>query len=179
MKKVLILHGWGGSDYPHWQSWLAGEIAKDYGNVCFPLLHNPHFPNKNKQMNQIKEILKEYKPNIVICHSLGCTLWFHLCQEGEIEVVENLLLVAPPANGCDIDIVKKFFPFKHTSNLYANEAFLVTSDNDPYITIAQAKELQKDLDIEMLMLEGAGHINADSDYGTWPWVLEWTKERIK
>jgi len=28
-KKVLLLHGWGGSDFPHWQSWLAGEIAKE------------------------------------------------------------------------------------------------------------------------------------------------------
>ena len=26
--KVLILHGWGGSDAPHWQAELACEIAK-------------------------------------------------------------------------------------------------------------------------------------------------------
>ncbi|HIC78956.1 MAG TPA: serine hydrolase family protein, partial [Sulfurovum sp.] len=29
--RVLILHGWGGSDAPHWQSELASEIAKNYG----------------------------------------------------------------------------------------------------------------------------------------------------
>ena len=34
-KKVLILAGWGGSDFPHWQSWLASEIVKDYGKVSF------------------------------------------------------------------------------------------------------------------------------------------------
>ncbi len=32
----LILHGWGGSDYPHWQAKLASEIAKNYGCVYFP-----------------------------------------------------------------------------------------------------------------------------------------------
>jgi uncharacterized protein len=34
-KKVLLLHGWGGSNYPHWQSWLAAELAKNYGKVSF------------------------------------------------------------------------------------------------------------------------------------------------
>ena len=174
-KRLLILHGWGGSDYPHWQSWLASEIAKDYGTVCFPLLDNPHFPNKNRQMRQIKEILNSYKPDIVICHSLACTLWFHLCQEGEIDSVEHLLLVSPPANSCDIDIIKKFFPFIPPKNLHAKESFLVTSDNDPYMTIEEAKALN----IEMLTLQNAGHINTESGYGEWEWVLNWTKERIK
>jgi len=39
-KRTLILHGWGGSDAPHWQSELASEIAKNYGTVSFPLLDN-------------------------------------------------------------------------------------------------------------------------------------------
>lgn len=179
MKKVLILHGWGGSDYPHWQSWLAGEIAKDYGSVSFPLLDNPHFPSKSRQMKQIKEILNDYKPDIVICHSLACVIWFHLCEEGEINEVENLLLVSPPANSCDIEIIRKFFPFVPPKKLYAKESFLVISNNDPYMNIDEAKKLQKDLDIEMLMLENAEHINTDSGYGKWEWVLNWTKERIK
>jgi predicted alpha/beta hydrolase family esterase len=178
-KRLLILHGWGGSDYPHWQSWLACEIAKDYGTVCFPLLDNPHFPSKNRQMRQIKEILNSYKPDIVICHSLACTLWFHLCQEDEMDIVEHLLLVSPPANSCDIDIIKKFFPVTAPKNLHAKESFLVTSSNDPYMTTQEAKTLKKDLDIEMLTLENAEHINTNSGYGEWAWVLNWTKERIK
>ncbi len=179
MKKVLILHGWGGSDYPHWQSWLAGEIAKDYGTVCFPLLDNPHFPSKNRQIKQIKEILRTYKPDIVLCHSLACTMWFHLCNEGEIDPVEHLLLVSPPSNSCDIDMIRNFFPASTPKNLHAKEAFLVTSSNDPYLTIEEAKTLKKDLGIDMLMLENAGHINEQSNYGEWAWVLNWTKERIK
>jgi len=179
MKRVLILHGWGGSDYPHWQSWLAGELAKDYGNVCFPLLGNPHFPNKNKQMNQIKSILKSYQPEIVICHSLACTIWFHLCNEGKISPVEHLLLVSPPSNNCGIDMIRKFFPASPPKNLHAKEAFLVTSNTDPYLTIEEAKTLKKELGVKMLMLENAGHINDQSGYGEWDWVLKWTKERIK
>ncbi len=57
--KVLILHGWGGSDAPHWQAELAAEIAKNYGTVSFPLLDNCHFPSKKKWLEQVKTLLEE------------------------------------------------------------------------------------------------------------------------
>ena len=95
MDRFLLLHGWGGSDYPHWQAWLAAELAKEYGTVSFPLIHHPHHPNKKRWMAQFRKHLQEFRPTTVICHSLACTVWFALCEEG-IEEVERLLLVAPP-----------------------------------------------------------------------------------
>jgi predicted alpha/beta hydrolase family esterase len=174
-EKVLILHGWGGSDYPHWQSWLGGEIAKDYGTVAFPLLEHPHFPAKNRWMKQVKALLNEFRPDVVICHSLANTLWFHLCNEGEIEAVKRLLLVAPPRLDLELHTIKSFFPVDVPKALYAEEAMLVTSDNDPYMEADEAQKLQRALGIEMKVLENAGHINADSGFGEWPWVLEWFK----
>ena len=47
-KKVLILHGWGGSDYPHWQSWSASQLIKENYIVSFPQLPNKDFPNLNE-----------------------------------------------------------------------------------------------------------------------------------
>ncbi|WP_345975586.1 alpha/beta hydrolase [Sulfurimonas sp. HSL3-7] len=174
-EKVLLLHGWGGSDYPHWQAWLAGEIAKNYGTVAFPLLDHPHFPTKNRWMKQVKALLKEFRPDVVICHSLANTLWFHLCNEGEIETVKRLLLVAPPRLDLELDTIKSFFQVEPPKELFAKEAMLVTSDNDPYMTAAEAVELQKALGVEMKVLENAGHINAESGFGEWPWVIKWVK----
>lgn len=171
--KTLLLHGWGGSDNPHWQAWLAGEVAKDYGIVAFPLLDNPHFPTKNRWMKQVKELMAKFEPEVVICHSLGNTLWFHLCNEGEIDPVKRLLLVAPPRLDLELDTIKSFFPVEVPEFLYAQEVLLVTSDNDPYMSVDEALALQEALDIEMKVLEGAGHINADSGFGEWPWVKEW------
>ncbi|MFK5977064.1 MAG: alpha/beta hydrolase [Sulfurovum sp.] len=48
MKKVLILHGWGGSDYPHWQSQLASYIIQNDGCVSFPKLKNKDLPKKDE-----------------------------------------------------------------------------------------------------------------------------------
>ncbi len=171
--KVLLLHGWGGSDYPHWQSWLAGELAKDYGQVCFPLLDNPHFPTKNRWMKQVKEILADFKPEVVICHSMANSLWFHLCEEGEIAPVKKLLLVSPPRNDLELKQIKTFYPAPIPEKLHAKEVTLVTSTDDPYLSQEEAKAMSIALSVPMKVIQNGGHLNADSAYGEWPWVLEW------
>lgn len=172
-KKVLLLHGWGGSDSPHWQAWLAGEIAKEYGTVSFFAFSDFDFPRLDIWRKELLEHLKEFKPDIVICHSLANTLWFHLCKRNAIPTkVKKLFLVAPPSMECDIQELKSFFPAPMPQNLYADKALLITSTNDPYMTQDEAKKLQKKLDIEMEVIENGGHINADSGYGQWDWILE-------
>ena len=46
MKKVLILHGWRGSDLPHWQAWLAQELSLENCIVAFPQLSDNQSPKK-------------------------------------------------------------------------------------------------------------------------------------
>jgi len=173
--KVLLLHGWGGSDYPHWQSWLAGELAKDYGQVYFPLLDNPHFPTKNRWMVQVKAILEEFQPDVVVCHSMANSLWFHLCEERSISPVKKLLLVAPPRNNLDLKQIKSFYPAPVPEKLFAKEVMLVTSTDDPYLNEDEAKQMAINLSSPMKVIKKGGHLNADSGYGEWPWVLQWVK----
>lgn len=175
-KKVLLLHGWGGSDFPHWQSWLASEIAKDYAKVSFLRFSDFDFPIADTWKKELIDELNEFKPDIVICHSLANTLWFHLCNERAIAEVPNLFLVAPPSLDSKIEELKTFFPVKIPSSLYAKNSLLISSTNDPYMSIKEIKELQKTLGIEMQILEDAGHINADSGYGKWQWILDKIKE---
>jgi len=178
-KRVLLLHGWGGSNFPHWQSWLAGEIAKEYGTVSFLEFSDFEFPNFGVWKKELIEQMKAFKPDIVICHSLANTLWFHLCNTDAITKVQKLYLVAPPSIECDIPELESFFPLDMPKNAHAKETFLITSTNDPYMSVDEANELQASLGVEMTMLENAGHINAESGYGEWPWILEKIKEDIK
>ena len=177
--KVLILAGWGGSDAPHWQSWLAGEIAKNYGKVSFLRFSDFEFPNKNDWKNELIKEIDDFKPDIVICHSIANILWFHICNELNehhkdlhVEPIEKLFLVVPPSLSCDIPELSTFYPCQIPSNLYAKESILITSTDDPYMTQDEAVQLQANLDIPMKVLKNAGHINADSGYGKWPWILE-------
>ncbi|OHE07691.1 MAG: hypothetical protein A2513_00150 [Sulfurimonas sp. RIFOXYD12_FULL_33_39] len=171
-KRVLVLHGLGGSDFPHWQSWLSAEVAKDYGCVSFPKLPDFNSPNKDAWMEQLIKELEDFKPDIVICHSLANILWFHVCNQFKLHVVEKLYLVAPPSLKCDMDELKSFYPCEVPKNLYAKASLLITSTNDNYMKKEEAISLQKMLNIPMKIMENAGHINASSGYGEWSWILE-------
>jgi len=178
--KVLILHGWGGSDAPHWQAELAATVAKAYGTVSFPLLDNCHFPSKNRWIRQLKEILEEFKPDTVVCHSLANTLWFWLCNEAaihEIPQVKRLFMVSPPSLTTDIDTIKAFFPCPLPQNLHAKEVQMIVSDNDPYIQVEEAKSLAEQYGTPLTVIKDAGHINADSGYGKWDLIENLVLER--
>ena len=176
MHKVLILHGWGGSDTPHWQAELAAEIAKNYGTVSFPLLDNCHFPSKNRWAKQVKQILKEFKPDTVVCHSLANTLWFWLCQE-EITTVKRLFMVSPPSLTTSESTIKTFFPCALPQNIHTKEIQMIVSDNDPYIEIAEAETMAEHYHIPLTIIKDAGHINADSGYGKWEFIEKLVLER--
>jgi len=178
-KKVLLLAGWGGSDFPHWQSWLAGELAKNYGKVSFLRFSDFEFPNKNIWKEELIKEIDCFKPDVVICHSIANILWFHICNDLEkhykglhVEPIEKLYLVVPPSLSCDIPELSSFYPCQIPKSLYAKKSILITSTDDPYITQDEASQLQQNLDIPMKVLQNAGHINADSGFGKWDWILE-------
>ena len=177
-KKVLLVHGWGGSDFPHWQSWLAGEIAKRYGTVNFLRFSDYDTPKLGIWKDELLEALEDFKPDIVICHSLATTLWFHLCQTTTLTTLQQLYLVAPPSLTCEIQELKEFFPQALPNNLFAKEALLIGSTNDPYMSVDEIQQIQKHLNIPLKLLSDAGHINSDSGFGEWPWMLSELQSKI-
>lgn len=178
MKNVLILYGWQGSDAPHWQDWLYHALKQRGYNVSFPQLSDNQRPDKEIWMREAKEAFDTVQPQIVITHSMGNTLWFHLCNAGLVGEVEQLLMVAPPRDLSEFEAVKSFFPVEYPKDLHAKHKILVCSDNDPYMSLEESHALAKRLDTELLILENAGHINSESGYGAWPWALEWVCDHI-
>lgn len=175
MKKVLIVHGWGGSDYPHWQSWLAGELAKDYGCVYFLKFSDVENPTMKEWSEELLNAIDDFNPDIVVCHSLANTLWFHLANQQKLKKVKKLFLVAPPSMHCPIVELNQFFPCEIPTNLYAEDVLLIGSTNDPYMDESEFLRLQAELGVEMELLKNAGHINTDSGFGKWDWIVKQVK----
>lgn len=173
-KRVLILHGLNGSDFPHWQAHLASDLIKDNYIVSFPFFPNRDFPKLEEWKEVLKKELEHFKPDIIICHSLANILWFHICDELDISL-DKLMLVAPVRRDCDIKEISEFFPYPIPKDLKAKEAIMATSDNDPYITLDEAVDLQQKLNVGMKIMENAGHINADSGFGKLDCALDWIK----
>ncbi len=173
MKRVLILYGWHGSDAPHWQAWLADELCKKGYEVGFPQLSDNLVPQKSVWIDEAVEAFKTLQPDIVVTHSMGNTLWFHLCNEKLVTPVKSLLLVAPPRDLSDFDEVKSFFPVQTPTDLYTQQCMMVCSDDDPYMSLEESQVLAKQLGCELKVLNESGHINSDSGFGPWPWALEY------
>ncbi|HHD74695.1 MAG TPA: serine hydrolase family protein [Nitratifractor sp.] len=169
--RVLMLHGWGGSDYPHWQAKLACKLACNYRAVSFPLLKNPHFPKKDDWLAQLDEQMRGFKPNIVLCHSLANTLWFWYTSRYRV-AIDKLYLVAMPSLSTHEKTINSFFPAPKPQRLGAKEVFVVSSDNDKWCDPKEAEEIAKEYGANFSILEGAGHINSDSGYGEWEWIFE-------
>jgi len=170
--KLLILHGWGGSDYPHWQAHLAMEVAKHYGTVSFPLIQHPHYPNKNRWLKQLHTFMTDFRPDTVVCHSLANTLWFWYRQQKDARGTQRLFLVSPPSLTTELDTLSTFFPATLPDDIGAEETTLIVSDNDPYITLNEATAISDTLGAKRIILPNAGHINADSGFGKWPLIEE-------
>lgn len=176
-KRVLILHGLGGSDFPHWQAHLAADLIKQNTPVSFPHLPNRNNPTLKEWKESLKKEIAHFKPTIVVCHSLANLLWFHTCEELDI-TLDKLMLVAPVRDK-ELEDAKTFFPYPTPKALKAKEVMMAASTNDPYMNVQEAIRLQSKLKVGMKILDDAGHINADSGYGKLDCALEWINKEVE
>ena len=178
-KRVLFLHGWGGSDYPHWQAWSASELIKKDYTISFPKLPNREFPILDEWLDTLKKEFDHFKPDIVVCHSLANILWFHFVQKFNINEIEKLMLVSPVRQNCIIKEIQTFFPYPIVDDLKAKEIIMVGSTNDKYMSVDEIMDLQNKLNIGLKILENAGHINTDSGYGELSCAIDWIERVVE
>ncbi|MGM0519142.1 MAG: RBBP9/YdeN family alpha/beta hydrolase [Campylobacterota bacterium] len=171
-KKVLILHGLGGSDYPHWQTMLAADLIKQNATVSFPALPKRDNPSLSEWIKCLKKEIEHFNPDIVICHSLANILWFHTCEQLDIEL-EKLMLVAPVSKNREVEAAKSFYPYTPPKNLKARDVIIIASTNDPYMSEQEAMSLKEELQVEIKIMKDAGHINSSSGFGSHDFALEW------
>ncbi len=178
-KKVLILHGFGGSNYPHWQAWTASELIKKNYEVSFPQFPQKDNPKLDIWLEHLAKEFYHFNPDIVVCHSVANLLWFHFVNtHKDIKPIKKLMLVSPVSQDCKLKEIKSFFPYPILENLKAQEIIMVSSTNDPYMTKDEAMDLQSQLNIGLKILDDAGHINVDSGYGELSCAVDWVIREV-
>lgn len=173
MKQALILHCWYGSAKDNWYPWLKQELEKKGYKV-----HLPDLPELRKDLPDMENILshlvKEYKPNtntVVIGHSIGCLLTLRLAERVPLE---KIVLVS----GWDFDDLTKghklFWKNKIDHELikeHVKDILVVHSDNDPYITAAQAEDMSKRLVAKFVLVKNAKHFTKEGGVTEIPQLL--------
>ena len=157
MKHALILHAWYNKPENHWYPWLKKELETKGYDVALPELPtmNTALPDLAQQLKVAEKFLT--KDTVVIGHSLGCLLAMRLA---ETHSYQKMILVA----GWDFnDLTPEHRLFWQTLMNHAaikkhvKEIYVISSDNDPYITAFLAEEMCKRLGGKFILIKGAGH----------------------
>ncbi len=149
MKKALLLHAWGNTNEDCWFPWLQKELEKKWYEVCSRNLPSTEFPVFQDQFDTVKDFASTMKEwDLIVWHSLGCTLASHVSEKLELKWV-NIILVAPTYPLLWSEIKDKLWKYFETLEAYYglensfssldNNYQIFLSDNDPYITIESAK----------------------------------------
>ena len=151
MPEILIVPGWGGSGADHWQSQWGFDHRVE--------LDDWFDPRRESWIGALDAALAQFdEPPIVVAHSLGCIISAHARFE-----IRAALLVAP----ADVDRSLRDFGPVPTEPL-PFPSLVVTSDNDPYVSLSRARDFADLWHSELVVIPGAGHLNAESNLGAWP-----------
>ncbi len=188
MKRVFIVHRWGGNPREPWFVWIKKELEKRNFKVIIPKMPNTNHPKINSWVNHLKKVVKNpNKDTYFIGHSIGCqailrylqTLnkkiggcvfvagWFNLSEYSYKEEPENeqeSRKIAKPWVSSKIDFNK----IKRNSK----KIVAIFSDNDPYVPLDNIKIFKNKLKAKIIIEHNKGHFDPDSNIKKVPSALK-------
>ncbi|WP_043669420.1 RBBP9/YdeN family alpha/beta hydrolase [Streptomyces xylophagus] len=181
MTAYLILHGWQNHrPKDHWQHWLADRLRALGHEVAYPQLPNPDDPDLEVWLSELRRhldlALELDGPRVVLAHSASALLWLHAVARGVVGDgdADRVLLVAPPSASVVVrhPEIAEFAPPAPELAL-PGDTRLVAGDDDPYCPEGARTVFGDPFGIPTEIIPGAGHLDLDAGYGSWPAVLEW------
>lgn len=181
MKRVFIVHGWGGNPKEGWFPWLKQELGKRNYQVSILKMPNTDNPIIKEWVTYLQQQVKQVDQNTYfVGHSIGCQTilryleqikesvggavfiggWFTLTglETDEEKSVAKLWLETP------IDLVKVRHKTKHFVAIF--------SDNDPFVPLENTDFFKKKLGAKIIVEKSMGHFNDESNTKQLPSVLQ-------
>ncbi len=162
---VLVLPGYGDSGPDHWQTrWEAADPR--LRRVAQRDWLEPKLDDWMAALD--REVSACSTPPVLVAHSLGCVLVAHWVERTR-RTVAGALLVAPvdaDALAEVLEAVQSFRPVPLVRLPFPS--IVVASDDDVYTRRERAEAFARAWGSRFVGLSGAGHINSESGYGTWP-----------
>jgi predicted alpha/beta hydrolase family esterase len=162
----LVLPGLANSGVEHWQSYWCMAFR----NASRVLQDDWDNPDPRPWLAHLDAaIAGGTRPAILVCHSLSCALAAHWAARNAPGRVAAALLVAPsdvedPAH--TPEAVRGFAPMPRTR--FPVPALVVASTDDPYVSIARARDFAANWGADYCELPELGHINTATRLGLWP-----------
>ncbi|MBI2549477.1 serine hydrolase family protein [Candidatus Woesearchaeota archaeon] len=176
MRTVFIFHGVYGHPKENWFDWLKLQLEREGWNVIVPQFPTP----KDQTLENWLRVFEDYRnlltqESIIIAHSLGVAFALQIIEQYPVKAA---FFVAgfTSSTGNKFDESMKSF----TQRTFAWEAiqrhcprfYVFHADNDPYVPLKKATELANHLNVQVTLVNNAGHFNEASGYTTFPLLLE-------
>lgn len=162
---VLMVPGFTGSGPGHWQTlWQRQHPA-------WERLEQDEWdrPDPHKWTRALDKVIRaSARPVVLAAHSLGCVTIARWAESERVDRVAGAFLVAPS----DVEAstappeIAGFAPVPQSRLPFPS--VVVASTNDPFVTLARARNLAECWGGQFVPIESAGHINTASGHGPWP-----------
>lgn len=182
---AIIVHGSFGCPAENWFPWLKEELEK-IGCKAFV----PKFPTpENQSLENWLKAFEEYRQylngeTVLVGHSLGPAFILSVLEELSRPVKAAFFVAgftgklnSPKFDEMNRSFAEKEFNWEQIGK-NCRQFFVFHADNDPYVPLEKAQELAKNLGVEPIIVQGAGHFNEASGYTKFPLILEKIKSLL-
>lgn len=184
MANIFLIHGSFGHPDENWFPWLKGELEKSGCQVFAPQFPTPPEQSPEK-WQKIFEYHEQYlnKEAIFIGHSLGPAFILHILEKIDRPVKAAFFVSGflgkignPVYDEANKAFMKKFDWKMIKQN--CGKLYMFHSDDDPYVPLRKARELAKNLGVEIILIKGGGHLNEKAGYLKFDLLLEEIKKEL-
>ena len=165
MKKIILVHGWGGSPKDNWFPWLKKELKKKGFQVKALIMPNTDEPKIAKWVPFLKKhVLKLDKNTYFVGHSIGCQTIMRYLEKSKGKI-NGMVFVAPWFTLKNLEPEEKPLakpwldtPINYKSVLkHTNKVFAIFSDNDPVVPVDNIKLFRNKLGAKIIIEKKKGH----------------------
>jgi uncharacterized protein len=189
MKRVFIIHGWGGFGGEGWQFWLKDELEKKGFEAYTPDMPDTENPKIEAWIPYLAQLVGKCDVDtFFVGHSIGCqTILRYLAELPAAEKAGGVIFVAGWFNlkGLSFEEEEIAMPWLRLPidaeklKSKAKKFFAVFSDDDPVVPLDDEKLFKEKLGAETIIFKNFRHLSGEDGIIELPIVLEKILEMAK
>jgi uncharacterized protein len=190
MKRLFIIHGWGGNPSEPLFAWLKTEAEKLGFEIKVPAMPGTETPTIGAWVNTVRDTAEYIDENtFFIGHSIGAQAILRYLQEPDGINLGGVVFIAPwmTVTGLESDeersVARPWMenPIDFTKvKQYLKTTVAIFSDNDAFVPLAENSEFfTKALAPEVIVESGKGHFNEGNGVVELPSALDALKRVAK
>ncbi len=182
MKRVFIIHGWGGFPGEAWYQWLKKELETRGFLAQVPAMPDTETPKIDAWVSHLSEVVGEPdEDTFLVGHSIGCqTIARYLETFDEGKIIGGVVFVcgwAVSSTGLAEEEKPVAKPWIETPinwekvRQHSKNFIAIHSDNDPFVPLDNADFFKEKLGAEIIIEHGKGHMGDSEGFTELPSVL--------